>query len=131
MRAPSAIAASFAQTTSSATRPRPAEVSKPQSVPARTRRGSPTARATASMRSATTSGCSTKLVSGIDHAGDNHLIVVERKVLQAAVLVCVARIGEWQHEAANVGLAYRRQHLGQRHVAVVRTLVIAPAGMQP
>ena len=62
--APSAIAASFAQTTSSATRPRPAEVSKPQSVPASTRLGSPTARATSSMRSATTSGCSTKFVSG-------------------------------------------------------------------
>jgi len=61
-RAPSAIAASFAHTTSSVTRPIPAEVSKPQSVHAITRFGSPTARATFSSRSATTSGCSIKPV---------------------------------------------------------------------
>ena len=61
--APSRMERSFAQTTSSATRPQPAAVSKPQSVPASTRVGSPTTCATRSMRSATTSGCSTKLVS--------------------------------------------------------------------
>src|SRR5262249_26303970 len=41
-RAPSRRLVSLAHTTSSATRPQPAEVSKPQSVPARTRVGSPT-----------------------------------------------------------------------------------------
>src|SRR5439155_669890 len=61
-RAPSRRLLNLAQTTSSATRPQPAEVSKPQSVPACTRDGSPTTWATRSMRSATTSGCSTKFV---------------------------------------------------------------------
>ena len=46
MRAPSRSEASLAHTTSSATRPQPAEVSKPQSVPASTRVGSPTVAAT-------------------------------------------------------------------------------------
>src|SRR5262245_7280645 len=62
--APSRNVRSFAQTTSSATRPQPADVSKPQSEPARTRDGSPTTAATRSILSATTSGCSTILVSG-------------------------------------------------------------------
>lgn len=62
IRAPSRKLISFAQTTSSATRPQPAEVSNPQSVPARTRDGSPTTATTLSIRSATTSGCSTKFV---------------------------------------------------------------------
>ena len=60
--APSAIDLNFAHTTSSATRPRPATVSKPQSLPAITRCGSPMVSATFSSRSAITSGCSTKLV---------------------------------------------------------------------
>jgi hypothetical protein len=63
MRAPSLSAASFAHTMSSATRRWPAEVSKPQSVPASTRFGSPTASATRSMRSAMVFGCSMKLVT--------------------------------------------------------------------
>src|SRR5436853_6367467 len=60
--APSAIDLNFAHTTSSATRPRPAIVSKPQSLPAITRCGSPMTFAPFSSRSAITSGCSTKLV---------------------------------------------------------------------
>src|SRR5260370_9030741 len=61
-RAPSRRLASFAHTTSSATRPQPAEVSKPQSVPPRPRPASPTTPDTRSRPSATTSGCSTQLV---------------------------------------------------------------------
>ena len=57
--APARRARSFSHTTDGAMSPIPAEVSKPQSVPAMTRRGSPTAPATRSRRSATTSGCST------------------------------------------------------------------------
>ncbi len=62
-RAPLRMVLNFAHTTSSATRPQPAEVSNPQSVPASTRVGSPTTVATRSSLSATTSGCSTKLVN--------------------------------------------------------------------
>ena len=53
---------SFAHTTSSVTHPYPANVPKPQSELAMTRSRSPTAATAASMRWATTSGCSTKLL---------------------------------------------------------------------
>jgi hypothetical protein len=36
-------------------------------------------------------------------------------------------VGEREHEAADPGLADDRQDLGERHVQVVRALVIAPA----
>src|ERR1700689_2213334 len=62
MRAPSAAAASFPQTISSATYSRPAKVPKPQSVPAITRPRSPTTGTACSSRPATSSGCSTKFV---------------------------------------------------------------------
>ena len=109
----------------------PAEVSKPQSVPACTRFGSPTASATRSMRSAIVFGCSTKLVTRIDHAGDDDLVGIERKVLQHSVFVRMARIGERQHEAADIQLAQDRHDLVQLHIAVVRAFVIAPARVQP
>src|SRR5260370_37859081 len=50
--APARIARNFSHTISSATSPSPAEVSKPQSVPATTRRASPTACPALSSRSA-------------------------------------------------------------------------------
>ena len=46
-------------------------------------------------------------------------------------LMRVARIGEGQHEAADLGLQDHRQDVLERHVAVVRALVIAPADVQP
>ena len=63
-RAPSLRARSFAQTTSGATRPHPAEVSKPQSFAASTADASPITATIRSIRSDTTSGCSMMLVSG-------------------------------------------------------------------
>ena len=62
MSAPSRSVLSFAQTTSSATHSQPTKVPKPQSTPAITRSLSPMASTTRSMRWATTSGCSTKLL---------------------------------------------------------------------
>ena len=53
---------SFVHTTLSSTSMEPAKVPKPQSTPARTRVRSPMASAAATIRSATTSGCSTTLV---------------------------------------------------------------------
>src|SRR5262249_44696045 len=52
----------LAQPPPSAPHSRPAKVPKPQSVPAMTRSRSPTAATASSIRRATTSGCSTKLV---------------------------------------------------------------------
>jgi len=63
-RAPSLRVRSFARTTSGATRPHPAEVSKPQSFAASTAEASPITAATRSIRSDITSGCSIMFVSG-------------------------------------------------------------------
>src|SRR5262249_11896967 len=63
-RAPSLRVRSFAHTTSGATRPHPAEVSKPQSFAASTAEASPITATIRSIRSDTTSGCSMMLVSG-------------------------------------------------------------------
>jgi hypothetical protein len=67
---------------------------------------------------------------GIDHAGDNDL-VLGQQVVEVAVLVRVARIGERQHEAANLGAAQERDDLLQLDIEVVRAFVIAPAHVQP
>ena len=53
---------SFGHTIEAATHSRPAKVPKPQSVDAMTRSRSPIAATASSMRRATTSGCSTKLL---------------------------------------------------------------------
>ncbi len=66
----------------------------------------------------------------VDHPGDQDLVIGERQLFEDAVLVSVARIGEGQEEAADIGLLDDRQDVGERHVAIVRTLVIAPADMQ-
>jgi hypothetical protein len=69
----------------------PAEVSKPQSVPARTCVGSPRFSAKRTIRSATNSGCSTKLVVGQPVADDY------------SVFMSVAEIGEGQDVTPDVG----------------------------
>ncbi len=65
-------------------------------VPAITRLGSPTALATFSSRSATTSGCR-KARQIVDDAGGNGLIVGAGEFLQYAIFMLVSRIGEGQH----------------------------------
>ena len=42
----------------------------------------------------------------------------------------MARIGERQHEAADIGLLQGRQDVVERHVAVVRRFRVAPAHVQ-
>ena len=122
MRAPSLSAASFAQTMSSATRRWPAEVSKPQSVPAKH-----ALRITHRLGHALDAfGDGLRVLDevgdAVDHAGDDDLIGIEREVAQHGVFVCVARVGERQHEAADIQLAQDRHDLLQFHVAVVRPL---------
>ena len=107
--------------------PCPAVESKPQSVPASTRRGSPTAAATRSRRSATTSGCSTKLVS----VSITPATITGRR--RGGSLP--STLNSWAWRALANGstkpptLAWRitGQIVCQRHVAVVRPLVVAPA----
>ena len=49
---------------------------------------------------------------------------------EAAELMGVARIGERQHEAADVRLLQRGEDVRERHVGIVRRFRIAPAHMQ-
>ena len=70
--------ASFSHTTSSATSPRPAAVSKPQSVPASTRRGSPTARAARLDALGDDLGMLDVVGGRVDHAGDEHPVGRQR-----------------------------------------------------
>ena len=67
----------------------------------------------------------------VDDAGDDDLVVGQRLRCKHAVFVRMARVGERQHEAADIGLLQDRQDVVERHVAVVRPLVIAPADMEP
>ena len=128
--APSAIACSLAQTTSSGTRPIPAEVSKPQSVAAMTRCGSPTALRDALQPVGDDFGVLDETGQIVDDAGGDDLVVGQRVFCKHAVFVLVARVGERQDEAADIRLLQDRQDVGERHVAVVRPLVIAPADME-
>ena len=109
----------------------PAEVSKPQSVPAMTRRGSPTDAATRVEPVGDDLGVLDVVARRVDHAGDEHHAVGQRAPREAAVLVGVAGVGHRQHERADVRLVQQRQDLVERDVVGVRALVVAPAHVQP
>ena len=65
-----------------------------------------------------------------DDAGNDDLVVGEREFLQDSVFVLMARVREGQHKAADIRFLQDRQDVFERHVLVVRALVIAPADMQ-
>lgn len=58
----------------------------------------------------------------INDAGNDDLVGIEREVLQHRIFVCMARVGERQHEAADIQLAQDRHDPLQFNVAVVRPL---------
>src|SRR3984893_15663296 len=67
----------------------------------------------------------------VDDAGDDDLVFGKRELLEDAVFMRVPRIGKGEEEPADIGLLDDRQDIGERHVAIVRPLVIAPTDMQP
>jgi len=71
-----------------------------------------------------------KVGQAVDHAGNDDLVVGQRQLLEYPVLVGVPRVGEREEKAADLGLPDDRQNVGERHIAIVRSLVIAPADMQ-
>ena len=105
----------------------PAEVSKPQSVPASTRRGIADGRGHPLDPLGHDLGVLDEVGERVDHARDQDLVVVQNAAFEAAILVRVARVGEREHEAADLRLPDDRQDVGERHVLVVRALVVAPA----
>ena len=129
MRAPSASADSFAQTTDGATALlTKAKVAKPQSAPAITR-SRPTMSAYWQIRCATSRGCSTKLVVEINDAGDQDLVVGDFCAAQILPFMRMARIGRLERQSGRPRPHAHVEDLGQRDVVGVRAFVISPAQM--
>ena len=68
---------------------------------------------------------------GIDHAGDQDLVVRDRDLLQVLPFVIVARVGGLDADRLRPRLEGEVDDLGERQVVIVRTFVIAPADVQP
>ena len=126
--APSASEASFIQTILVSTWTRPAKVPKPQSTPAMTL-SRPTARAYCTMRSATSSGCSTKF--------EVESITPGTMILPSGSLTSCQTFHSWpwrglapgNDTAMRLGLEDDVDDVLERHVAVVRAERRAPAHM--
>ncbi len=113
--APARSARSFSHTSDGATSPMPAEVSKPQSVPAMTRRGSPTAAATRVEPVGDDLGVLDVVARRVDHPGDEHHAVGQRPALEAAVPR--GRGGRWPSRSRARRRAPRRAAAGSRRAA--------------
>ena len=109
----------------------PADVSKPQSVPAMMRRGSPTERAIGNEPVGDDLGVLDEVVRGVDDPGHEDHPVRQRMALEAVVLVGVASVRHRQDQAADVGLVEKRLDVGERDVVGVRALVVPPADVEP
>ena len=107
--APSAMAWNLAQTISGWRRP-----PSPQSVPAITF-SRPTRLAYRTRRSATSSGCSTRLVAGYD-ARDQNLAIREPHVLPHLPLVFVTHVGSLDGEGLGTNLQYHVYGVLQRDI---------------
>ena len=68
---------------------------------------------------------------GIDDTGDEIHVRRQAMTLEVAVFVLVARIRHRDHQRANMRLVQLRQNRFERNVVIVRSLVIAPAHVQP
>ena len=90
----------------------------------------PTTLAKRTIRSATRSGCSTKLVTESITPGSRILPSGQRMVFEDAPLVLVARIGAFDGQALGIDAIQDVDDLGQRDVAHVRLLGVAPAHVQ-
>ncbi len=66
----------------------------------------------------------------VDHADDERHVVGEGMALEARVLVGVTSVRHRQDECADVRLVEKREDLGERDVARVGSLVVAPAHME-
>src|SRR5262245_29699541 len=65
--------------------------------------------------------------SGVDDAGDDDLVVSPQQLWCVAKLVLMPGIGKWQHEAADLCACEHRYDVLERHVTIVRALVVSPA----
>ena len=119
----------MAQTTDCATISQPANVPKPQSAPDHA-----FAVADRADRFLDAVGDHLGMLDvvhrGIDDARDQHDIVRQGDAAQRGIFVLVARIGEFDRERTDAGRADHGQDVDQRHIAVVRAVVVPPAHVQ-
>ena len=71
-----------------------------------------------------------KICQAVDHARNQNLIVREWALCETAKFVGVARIGEGQYEAADVGLLQGRKDVLKRNIAIVWRFRVPPAHVQ-
>ena len=72
-----------------------------------------------------------KVRQAVDDACDQDLIVAQGMLRKAAKFMSMARVGERQEEAADIGQLQRRQNILQRNIAIVRRFRISPADVEP
>ena len=131
MRAPSAAAASFTQTISSATYSRPANVPK-----ATIRSGDhPLTVADHGHRFLEPPGDKFRMLDeircGIENAGHQQHMRGQRVVAQCIVFMLVPGIGELDRKCSDIGTVQLRQDGCHRDVVDMRPVIVAPADMQP
>src|SRR5262249_49590707 len=127
-RAPSASEASFIHTILESTCSRPAKAPKPQSTPAMTF-SPPTTRAYCTMRSATSSGCSTKFEVESITPGMMDLAVGQLHVLPHLPFVAVAGVRAAKRQRLRPSFEHDVDDVLQRHVLVVGALGRGPANV--
>src|SRR5690606_7641897 len=64
-----------------------------------------------------------------EHAGDQHLALRQLDRLKHRPFVRVARVGRFERDGAGTGLEDHVDNVAERHVAMVRAFVVAPAEM--
>ena len=67
---------------------------------------------------------------GVEHTGDDHLVVRQAHLAEHHPLVLVTRVGAFEGERLRARLEDDAEDLAERDVTVVRALVVAPAEMQ-
>ncbi len=92
--------------------------------------GIPSASATRQIRSATTSGCSTKQEVEIDNPGNDQHPVGWTQLGQHLVLVLMGGVCAFQSQRADAGLVNGRQDGLGRDVVHMRAVVVTPAYVQ-
>src|SRR5215469_6834213 len=66
-----------------------------------------------------------------NHPGYQHLAFRQFHILENPPFMCMARVGRLKGQSARLRQKNRLDDVSERHIAMVRSFVIAPAQMQP
>ena len=123
---PRPASASLAQQMSGSIAPNPAQVPKPQSVPAITRSG-PTMSVNLRILCGDQLGMLDVVGRRVEHARGEDLVLGDRRLAPHRPFVGVARVGRLEQNRRRLGAQDHVDDLLERDVEVVRALVVAPA----